>query len=60
MKISITYRPGEEQEATADLAALLHLHPGAKVKKSDVNPPYKHIYLTIKKSGKRCNYNENT
>lgn len=52
MKFKIAYLPEEEQEAAADLAALLSRHPGAKVHRSDVHPPFKHIYLTTKKPGK--------
>lgn len=52
MKIKFAYLPEEEQEAAADLAALLRHHPGAKVHKSDTHPPFKHIYLTTKKPGK--------
>ena len=51
MKFKISYLPEEEQEATADLAALLSRHPGAKVRKIDAHPPFKHIYLTTKIPG---------
>lgn len=51
MKHKISYLPEEEQEAAADLAALLSHHPGAKVRKSDAHPPFKHIYLTTKIPG---------
>lgn len=60
MKWQCSYLPEDEEEAATDLEALLQLHPGAKVKKSDVHPPYKHIYLTTKKPQNRCNYNKNT
>ena len=46
MKITFAYLPAEEQEVTADLAALRQLHPRAKVRKSDAHPPFKHLYLT--------------
>jgi len=52
VKVKVTYLPEEEEEAAADLAALLRLHPGAKVRKSDAHPPYKHIYLTSRKPAK--------
>lgn len=58
MKITIVYISEEKEEAAADLAALLRLHPGAKVRKSDRHPPYKHIYIISKTPNKRCNYNE--
>ena len=48
MKISIAHLPEEQEKAAGTLAALLHLHPGAKVRKSDRHPPFKHIYLTVK------------
>ena len=50
MKITFSYLPEEEPEAAADVAALRQLHPRMKVRKSNVHPPFKHIYLTIKKS----------
>ncbi len=46
MKIKLSFLPEEEGEAVADLAALLRLHPGAKPRRSDRHPPFKHIYLT--------------
>lgn len=59
MKHTIAYISEEEQEAAADLAALLQLHPDAKVRKSDAHPPFKHIYLTTKKPAKPRNIKEN-
>ena len=50
MKWKCTYQPEEESAAAADLAALLQRHPGAKVKRSDKHPPYRHIYVTIPES----------
>lgn len=55
MKFKIAYLPEEEQEAAADLAALLSRHPDARVHKSDKNPPFKHIYLTTKKPARPTN-----
>lgn len=59
MKHKISYLPEEEQEATADLAELQRRHPGAKVRKSDAHPPFKHIYLTTKMPGKPSDTREN-
>ena len=59
MKYKISYLPEEEQEAIGALAVLLSRHPKAKVRKSDANPPYKHIYLTTKKAQNHCNAREN-
>ena len=58
MKITLAYIAAEEQEADADLAVLLQRHPGAKVRKSDRHPPFKHIYLTTKKPATPCNSKE--
>lgn len=60
MKITIAYLPAEEAEATADLAGLLLRHPGAKVRKSDRHPPFKHIYVTNRKPGIPHNSKRNT
>ena len=54
MKISIAHLPEEQEKAAGTLAALLYLHPGAKVRKSDRHPPFKHIYLTTKKPENPC------
>ena len=54
MKISIAHLPEEQEKAVRTLTALLKLHPGAKVRKSDRYPPFKHIYLTTKKTEKTC------
>lgn len=54
MKISIAHLPEEQEEAAATLAVLLQLHPGAKVRKSDRHPPFKHIYLASKKPETPC------
>ena len=51
MKIKLIYKPHEEQEAADDLAALLQLHPDARVHKSDKHPPLKSIYVSTKKPG---------
>ncbi len=49
MKIRISYKPEEENEATASVVALLRIHPGAMVRKSDRHAPFTHIYLTTRK-----------
>ena len=56
MKITLAYIAEEEEAAAADLAALLQVHPGAKVRKSDRHPPWKHIYLTTRDPGKYHSY----
>ena len=55
MKITLAYLPEEEPEAAASVAALRRLHPRMKVRKSDAYPPFKHIYLTMKKPNKTSN-----
>ena len=47
MKWKCTYIPEEQEEAAADLAALLRNHPGARVRRNDRRTPYRHIYVTI-------------
>lgn len=54
MKITLAHIPDEEETATATVAVLRQLHPGAKVRKSDRHPPFKHIYLTTKKPENPC------
>lgn len=53
MKIKLSYLPEEERDAGAALAALLRLLPGARVRKTDGKGPYKHTYLTTRKTAKR-------
>lgn len=60
MKITIAFTDMEQQEAATIVAVLRRLQPGVKVRESDRHPPFKHIYLTTKKSGKCCNSNENS
>jgi len=60
LKVKVTYLPEEEEDAAADLAALLQLHPGARVRKSDAHPPYRHIYLTTQKPAKPHGAKEST
>ncbi len=52
MKITLAYLPAEDEEAAAVLAALLRLHPRAKLRKSDRHAPFLHLYLTIWKAAK--------
>lgn len=49
MKWKGTYTPEEELEAAAVLAALLRLHPGAKVRRVNTQPPQRVIYVTTKR-----------
>ena len=49
MKISIAYLPEEEREAGRAVSALLQLHPGARIHKSEAHPPFKHTYVTTKR-----------
>lgn len=58
MKITIAYTADEEREAIADLETLRRLHPAGRVHKKDSKPPFKHLYLTTKKPGKRYKSNE--
>ena len=48
MKLKITYRPGEERKARLILSFVKGLCPGAKLRESDAQPPYKVAYLTDK------------
>lgn len=59
MKITIAYISDEQETVTTTVAALLRIYPGIRVRESDRHPPFKHIYLTTTKPGKRCNSNEN-
>lgn len=60
MKIKIAHKPEEQKEAAAMVAALLRLHPGATVRKSDRHAPFLHVYLTTKKPETPCGSKENT
>lgn len=60
MKITLAYLPAEEQEAVATVKAFQHLHPGAKIRKSDRNPPFKHLYLTVRSAGISCGLKKNS
>lgn len=54
MKIKISHKPEEQKEAAATVAALLRIHPGATVRKSDRHAPFLHVYLTTKKLDTPC------
>lgn len=49
MKITLAYIPEEESAASIVVADLQRKHPGAKVRRSDRHPPFKHIYLSTEK-----------
>lgn len=51
MKVKLTYPPEEEQEAAAVLAALLRLHPGARVRRDRSRAPLLAAYVVIDKKG---------
>lgn len=60
MKVTIAYT-ADEQEAAANTAAVLRqMYPGIRMRESDRQPPFKHLYLTTKKPGKRCKSNKLT
>ncbi len=59
MKISIAYIPGEEGSAQAVEEAARAVLPGLKVRKSELHPPFKHIYMTTRKPEKPCNIKDN-
>lgn len=50
MKITIAYLPAEETEAAAVMAAICSAAISVRVHKSDNHPPFKHIYLTTRKT----------
>lgn len=55
MKIKITYLPGEEEAASNIKTFAFHRlgadNAGVRVRESENNPPFKHIYLSTKKPG---------
>lgn len=52
MKMTIAYQSDEQKEADTVAAAMRSLLPAVKVRESDRHPPFKHIYMTIKKPEK--------
>lgn len=59
MKITIAYIDGEEREAALIQRFASRLLDGARVRKSDRHPPFKHIYLTNRKPETLHNSKEN-
>lgn len=60
MKITIAHLPNEMQEADVAKRAICSALGKVKVKKSDLHPPYKHIYITTKKKkDTSCKNSEN-
>lgn len=60
MKGKISYEAWEEVDVAAIVAFMRRQFPGIKVHKSDNHPPYKHLYLTTRKSKNPCETKENT
>ena len=56
MKITIAYLPEEQQKVNNLLLFIKSLLSSSvdRVRESDRNPPYKHIYLTTKKPKTPC------
>ena len=60
MKITVAYISEEEAEAAAVVAAIRSADPHITARKSERHPPFRHIYLTSKIPGKRCNSKKNS
>lgn len=59
MKIQASAQMPEEAEDYQDLKRYIKArHPGAKVRESEAQPPYKVLYLTTKKPGNGCGSKE--
>lgn len=55
MKLKVSAQMPEEAEDYQDLKRYIKArHPGAKVRESKAQSPYKVLYLTTKKSKNRC------
>lgn len=52
VKIKIAHTPEEEKDAAASVAALLQILPGARIRRQDQHPPFRHIYITTAKPPK--------
>lgn len=48
MKIKITYQDEEEPEVMEDVQYYRDKYRGIKAHKSDLHPPFKHIYLATR------------
>ena len=49
MKITIAYTEEEGQEKDKLLGIIGAVYPAIKIRKSDRNPPFHHVYLTTKR-----------
>lgn len=47
MKITLSYLPGEEREADADMMVLHRRHPGSKARRSKAHLPAVSVYMRI-------------
>lgn len=59
MKITVAFTPGEELAARTVEEFARAIFPTAKVRKSDLHPPFRHIYITTKIPKKRCENKKN-
>lgn len=48
MKITLAFTLDEEKEVATILEAIRLHQPTANIRKSDLHPPFKHIYVSIK------------
>lgn len=48
MKVKITYQDEEETAVVEDVQYYRNKYGGIKVHKSDIHPPFKHIYLATR------------
>lgn len=64
MKIKITYLPEEQKNASIIKTFAFHLlgayKEGVRIRESDNNPPFKHIYVSTKKPGNASGTREST
>ena len=54
MKITIAYLPAEEEKAMRLMDLVCAECKNAKINKSALHPPFKHIYLSTKKPENPC------
>ena len=52
MKIKITYQDEEDPEVVEDVQYYRNKYGGIKTHKSDLHPPFKHVYLTVERPNK--------